>query len=233
MDRARLTGLPKPRVPIAGIASAKAEKVVGYPVTSPVKTPEAVRILDFALQALPHPNIQQIAYAVEVPFDPFAWTYDAQILPWPFLTVPEGVTYILTDVLFYGLRAGIDPGAALIQLEEYQLSGAFLFSLSIAGTLKMRVESQPAEIYTTAPLGQQLTRHSGWGKLNVHFGAERTVPFALYAKPEQEIVLTMQLTRISQLPRFNLAKIGCEAHGISISATALDAIIQAITSKGR
>ncbi len=217
---------PSERVPIAAPSKKKALPKSTSVLRKEVKPPKVipVQVINTVLQNLPNPDLQQFGVTREIPYDPNNWTDSLQVRDYTILTVPNGVNYVITDAVFYALRAGIDPAAPLIALEDYQLAGAFTFDLIFSGVARMQLETDPVEINATGPVPLQMPRMSGWSTLNQNFGATRTAPFALYGEEAQEISARITLTHNTQIPQFALTKFGISLSGLTVSTTAFDKI---------
>lgn len=229
----KIGGHPTSRVPIAGAKPIPGKKGASFAPVQKVQTVLPVRIIDAVLQQLPNPALQQLGETVEFPYDVSEWTVAGQERFTPVLTVPDTEVYIITDVIFYALRAGTLPASPPVLLDDYALSSTFLFDITFSRMSAMRLITTPVETYPTGPIPQTLQARSGWARLNSNFGATRTVPFALYAHAGQEIHTKTILTTPTQLPPFGLLKIGCTVSGIALSATSFDRIWQSQNTKGR
>jgi len=234
MDRNRkIGGHPTARVPIAGAMPVRKGKGAVLAPIQKVQKVLPVRIVDAVLQQLPSPALQQLSETVEFPYDVSEWVNVGQERFTPILVVPDTEVYIITDAVFYALRAGITPASPPILLNDYDLSSTFLFDITFSRASAMRLISTPVETYPTGVLPITLPARSGWARLNTNFGATRTVPFALYANAGQEIHAKTTLTDPTQLPPFSLLKLGCTISGISLSAASFDRIWQSQNTKGR
>ena len=112
MDRyKKLGGHPTARVPIAGAKPARSGKGAAFAPIQKVQKVLPVRIVDAVLQQLPSPALQQIGETVEFPYDVSEWILAGQERFRPILTVPATEVYIITDVIFYALRANPLPAS--------------------------------------------------------------------------------------------------------------------------
>ena len=234
----KIRSYPDERVPIG--PRAKTSKVSTQRKGTGKKTGQVVkpvqivpvRVINSTLQNLPSPDLQQFGVNREIPYDQNNWTRSLQTRDYHVVTVPDGVNFVVTDAVFYALRANPVPGAPLLALDDYQLSGAFTFDLVVSGVARMQLESEPVEINATGPVPLQLPRVSGWSRLNTKFGATRTVPFAIYAEEGQSIEARIKLTNATQIPQFALTKFGCEVSGLTVTSSAFERIWTGNQPKG-
>jgi len=166
--------------------------------------------MDAFYQMLPSPNLQQMSIKKENRFS--ANDLNDGLIIGSVTTRPQQV-YIYTNITFHALIPGSGLNTPSITLTEHQLSGLILFDLTIDNTSPMNLGAQTESPYND-PLFPRGSEIAGWQTLNRDFGATRYgSAFALYARSQQVLNITMKAVQRNRFPRFVIDRIGFELHG--------------------
>lgn len=169
-----------------------------------------VSVMDAFYQMLPSPNLQQISENISNRFS--ANDLNEGLVIGSIKTRPQQV-YIYTNISFYALIPGSGLNSPSVTLTEHQLSGLVRFDLTIDNTSPMNLVAQAESPYND-PLFPRGSKLSGWQTLNNDFGSTRYgSAFALYARSQQVMSITMRAVQRNRFPRFVIDRVGFEMHG--------------------
>lgn len=220
------------RIPIVGSQGASSTSSSASSKSGSTPQTVSTRIVNAVLMRVPSPDLEQVSYSIELPYNIGAILASPTLqVSMPITTIPNERVFIMTDIVFYALRRGSlnDP---LFTVDDHALTGIFVFNILIQGKEHMSLASVPAGAYTVgaSPVVPTYPLVSGWGRLNTKFGPSRTIPFAIYANQREDVVFTVRLISTDQTPRFDLVKFGVEIGGIILP---VDTFLKQSTALGR
>lgn len=156
--------------------------------------------VDEFLTALPYPGIQQIAQHDSILYDPSTMWEPGSVIIFSSLTVPKGMTQVITDVKFFGTVPSENLAGQPRLLGDAELYGLFRFGIQFNRRNPMQIEGNFVQPTTATTIGLR----SGWPFLNQKFGVERTSGFAIYAGDSAEIQAGARVDGVINIPLFSL-----------------------------
>ena len=100
---------------------------------------------------------------------------------------------------------------------------------AVGGPSPLAIETGRPRLYRTTDPGHE-SLSSGWGKLESPIGSSRG--FALYARGQRQLAVTVALRETGQAPRFVLSSIGAECQGYTVSESIFDRLWLRLSSEG-
>lgn len=134
--------------------------------------------------------------------------------------VPEGMVYILTDIIFYVFAPSSGIAAAPRRLNHGELGEMVRFDLKIGSGKPMAIEGTGRAVVGGVPM-YDFTNKEGWPFPDDDFGPRRSTGSAVYAMEGQQIKSTIF---IQAVPPFRLISYGVEMHGVQVQRELLDQI---------
>ena len=188
-----------------------------------------VRVLDAFYQLLPHPSVQQVVRSYSAYFNPqsFQNAGDSGVIA--LYTPPEGSVLITTDLQIFATAPGSGLQSPSVALDPRSLLGSLEFRVTVGGTSPLAIETGRPRLYRTTDPGHE-SLSSGWGKLESLIGSSRG--FALYARGQRQLAVTVALRETGQAPRFVLSSIGAECQGYTVSESIFDRLWLRLSSEG-
>lgn len=168
------------------------------------------RLSDAFLTDFPDPGIQQLALHTSQFYRPNLAV--GSVIAITSLSVPIGMVYVLTDVMFFALAPGANIWGGSDKVPEGALSGFLRFELLFSARPPLQLEG--FFINPVAGLNRVLGQRSGWPWMDRTFGVQRAPAFAVYAK--ENIQLEARAT-IDEVPQVPLTTLGVELHGFSVA----------------
>lgn len=198
------------------IASAPSAAPAAQPVTRVLTT----RSLNAFLEALPNENVAHLAMHTTQPYNPT--TLAGARIALQTNTVPNGNSWVLTDLRFFALAPSVGLMAPPTYLAAENLAGLIRFDVQFASRSPLKLEGSFYSVYGgAAAAALQAGSRSGWPFTRQDFGTQRELSFALYAKEGDQVDA---IANVDIAPQFPLAALGVEIHGFVVPSSLLSQI---------
>lgn len=179
-----------------------------------------VRSLNTFLEALPNQNVSHLALHTTQPYDPT--TGPGTKLALQTNTVPDGNSWVITDLRFFALAPSTGLMTPPTYLQPENLAGLLRFDIQFASRSPLKLEGTFYSVYAgAAATALQVGSRSGWPFTRQDFGTQRELSFALYAKEGDQIDA---IANVDIAPQFPLAALGVEVHGFVVPSSLLSKI---------
>jgi hypothetical protein len=200
--------------------------VVDAPAAGPMPSGQIVpvRLVDSFYSNIPNLSIQAVDKSAETYFYD-VWSASANSQGQATLltyTIPSGMVFIVTDVWFYATTMTSCLGAPAVNLHHGALATNFEFNVTVNDKPPFdwsytSRSALPAITYN--PDGSiTVTQYpystiSGWPWLDTSVGSMRSLGFAMYARSEQVVKVTV---RLRNFPRVQIRSVGVRAVGYTV-----------------